>query len=289
MTHYYIENVTIGSDPELFIVNTKTNTVVSSIGIIPGKKKQAFLPEDFQKGFGLQTDNILAEFNIPPVELIPGASKVFLSHIVTMKEYIRNFVKQINFDYDILCTASELVPEDQLQSDEAKQFGCEPDYNVYTLSQNEAPKGNLTNLRTTGTHIHVGYTNNNLYTSLGLLKVLDLFLGVPSILIDKDDRRRSLYGKAGCFRLTDYGVEYRVLSGYFIKDKIVIDWVFKQIVEAVNYYNTCMDIYLNESDRPNSFSIEKYLPSEESIFNSINNGNIISAKRIIKKYQIALI
>ena len=54
-------------------------------------------------------------------------------------------------------------------------------------------------------HIHIGYDNNNIDASLRLVKYLDLYLGVPSVLKDKDKRRRSLYGKAGCFRLTSYG------------------------------------------------------------------------------------
>lgn len=117
---------------------------------------------------------------------------------------------------------------------------------------------------------------------------MDLYLGVPSVLIDPDTRRRSLYGKAGCFRLTDYGVEYRVLSGYFIKDEITTTWVLHQTAAAIAYYNKCLLEYSgNFNTKP--FAIENYLPSEETVLNSINNGNVASAKRIVKKYQIALI
>ena len=41
---------TIGSDPELFIVNQKTNKVVSAIDKIPGHKEEPYregLPEGF--------------------------------------------------------------------------------------------------------------------------------------------------------------------------------------------------------------------------------------------------
>ena len=63
-----ISNVMLGSDPELFIINTKTNKVVSSIGIIPGEKGNAYRSSDMPEGYGLQIDNILAEFNIPPAK-----------------------------------------------------------------------------------------------------------------------------------------------------------------------------------------------------------------------------
>ena len=61
-----LKNIKVGSDPELFIVNTKTNKVVSSIGLIPGVKGEAYRSPEMPEGYGLQIDNILAEFNIPP-------------------------------------------------------------------------------------------------------------------------------------------------------------------------------------------------------------------------------
>ena len=60
-----IKNVTIGADPELFIINTKTNQVVSAIGLIPGEKGKPYR-KGMPKGFGVELDCILGEFNIPP-------------------------------------------------------------------------------------------------------------------------------------------------------------------------------------------------------------------------------
>ena len=66
-------------------------------------------------------------------------------------------------------------------------------------------KLNKTKLRSAGCHLHVGYLNNNIETSLKMLRYVDAIVGLPSILFDTDGERRKLYGKAGCFRLTDYG------------------------------------------------------------------------------------
>ena len=63
-----LNNITIGADPELFLINTETGKVVSSIGIIPGEKGNPYRSKDMPKGFGLEIDNILAEFNIPPAK-----------------------------------------------------------------------------------------------------------------------------------------------------------------------------------------------------------------------------
>lgn len=141
-----LENITIGADPELFLINSKTGEVVSSIGIIPGEKGNAYRSKDMPEGYGLEIDNILAEFNIPPVRNKEG----FIDAITYMKNYIKKYIKAKNPDLDILCKASMMVNEDQLQSPEAKLFGCSVDYNAYTEKPNPKPQGERTNLRSAG-------------------------------------------------------------------------------------------------------------------------------------------
>lgn len=264
-----INNYLVGADPELFLCNSKTNKIISSIGLIPGVKGKAYRPTGYSAGYGIQIDNILAEFNIPPTNNIED----FTNSILNMKHYIRNFVKQVNEDYDIVCQGSAFVDEDQLTSPEAKEFGCSPDYNAWTQDINPKPKGETTNLRTTGCHFHIGYDNPNVETSLEIVKTFDLFLGVPSILIDPDDRRRELYGKAGCFRLTSYGVEYRTLSGYFISSIPIIQYCFKQIQKALEFINQ-------------GYSVEE---DKVSILEAINNNNKQVAQELVNKYNIEII
>lgn len=141
-----LENITIGADPELFIINEKTGKVVSSIGLIPGTKSNPYVADDMPNGFAMETDNIVAEFNIPPVQNM----NEFVNCIEYMKKYIDSFVKDKNPDLGILCAASMEVDDDQLQSDEAKMFGCDIDYNAYTEEPNPKPKGNKTNIRSCG-------------------------------------------------------------------------------------------------------------------------------------------
>lgn len=141
-----LNNIMLGSDPELFIVNNKTGKVVSSIGIIPGKKGEAYRSPDMPKGYGLQIDNILAEFNIPPT----NKKSEWIDSMNYMKNYIRDYVKKINPDYDIMNVSSSYVDDNQLQSEEAKEFGCMPDYNAYTEEENPKPEGERGNLRSTG-------------------------------------------------------------------------------------------------------------------------------------------
>lgn len=260
-----ITNVKVGSDPELFIINTKTNKVVSSIGIIPGVKGKAYRSPDMPEGYGLQIDNILAEFNIPPT----NKKEEFIKSIQYMKDYIRNYVKNINPDFDILCTSSMYVDDDQLQSKEAKEFGCSPDYNAYTQEENPKPCGENTNLRSAGMHIHISYNKPNTKTSLLLIKYLDMYLGIPSIVKDSDSKRRSLYGKAGALRLCKYGVEYRTLSSKMMEDENYLSFVWNGIQKAISAYNNAVKLI--------PFNI---------VTDTINNSDVTTAKYLIEKYKL---
>lgn len=263
-----IRKFTIGADPELFIINEKTGKVVSSIGLIPGEKGNPYVADDMPAGFGLETDNILAEFNIPPVT----SCESFINALNYMKDYIRNYVKKVNPDYGIKCSAYEIVDEDQLQSDEAKLFGCDPDYNCYTESQNPKPDGAVTNGRSAGFHCHIGYDNPNVETSVRLVRYFDTYVGLPSLLYDNDTRRRSLYGKAGAFRLQPWGVECRMLSAAMYANEKLMKLVWNGIMQAINAYNR-----------------GGMLPDSTLIRKAIDNSDIDLAKKLIERYHINIV
>lgn len=260
-----LNDVTIGADPELFIYNTSTGKVVSSIGLIPGEKGEPWVKEGWDKGFGLEIDNILAEYNIPAVRTLEDWLRVHNF----MKEEIRKFIKEKNPDLDIRHRASYVVDDDQLDNPIAKLFGCSADYNVYTQGKNPKPAGENTNLRSSGFHIHCGYKKPNVETSLTLIKYMDMYLGIPSVLIDPDTRRRELYGKAGCFRLTRYGFEYRTLSGYFLKDDNLLTFMWEGVQRALAAY--CTGAPLIE---------------ETQVIDAINNNNQELARTLCEAYNL---
>ena len=265
-----IENVTIGSDPEVFIYQRGREEFISSIGLIPGTKGNAVPMGNLGRGFGLQIDNVLAEYNIPPVT----SKEQFIKNIEKGRDYIDSFLKE-NYgkEYGIVCAASAYFQNSELKSKEALEFGCSSDINAWTEETNPKPEGDKTNLRTTGCHIHIGYDNPKTYISIELVKALDLFLGVPSVILDKDTERRQLYGKAGSFRLTPYGVEYRVLSGYFIDNAALIGWMYDQTMEAIKF--------VNEEKTVDNFN--------NAIVSCINNSNYKLAQEICAKNNLKLI
>lgn len=260
-----IKNVTIGADPELFIINTKTNNVVSAIGIIPGKKGKPYT-KGMPRGFGVELDCILGEFNIPPSTSVME----FVDSIKYMKSWIRNWIKNYDENLDICCKASMLVPEDQLIDPRASEIGCMPDFNAYTECENQKPLQYPDNHRVAGSHIHIGYDNPDVETSIKLIKFFDLCCGVPSILHDRDTFRRTLYGKAGSFRLPKYGAEARCLSSYMLNDDY-LPMIYKQTILAVDMVN---DNYP--------------LPEGDLVQKCINTSNKVLAEHLIKLYGICV-
>ena len=142
-----------------------------------------------------------------------------------------------------------------------------PDYNVYTEKKNKKPNAKDQNLRSAGFHIHVGYDHPTVPASLRMVKLLDIFLGIPSVIIDPDKKRRELYGKAGSFRLTKYGFEYRALSSYMMSKDSILNLVWDLLIHAVNYIGS-----------PNAFD-------KNQIQHIINESDVEEAKKFLNNFE----
>lgn len=223
-----IDKITLGADPELFLINDAG--FVSAEGKFGGTKEA---PKALnRKGFSIQEDNVSVEFNIPPVDNLQD----FQDNIQYMVDYIKVGANQ--FDCRISTDASAIFEDRFLNTKQAQTFGCDPDFNAYTLEENPSIEVTNPNMRTCGGHIHIGYDKPNELVSAMLIKALDITLGLPSILKDPDNRRRSMYGKAGAYRIQPFGVEYRTLSNFWIFDKELVKWVYNGVVTAIDLVNS---------------------------------------------------
>jgi len=257
----YIQNHKLGSDPEVFIFDKEKNEIISAIGIIPGFKINPFPLTD--KGHFIQTDNIMTEFCVPETN--------------NAKEFYRDFQvclvegsKYLNEHQEFLIKPSAHINMKYLADPKAREFGCDPDYNAWTSKINQSPKSN-TNLRTCGGHIHVGYDNPDNVVSQFLIKAMDLFLGVPSILLDRDIERRKMYGKAGAHRMKSYGTEYRVLSNFWLADENLVNWAFKSTQKAIDAINR--DIMVSDTE-------------QTDIQMCINQSDVDLARKLCDKYNL---
>lgn len=221
-------HITVGADPELFV--TKNGKFRSAHGLIPGTKQEPFkVPHG-----AVQVDGMALEFNIDPVDNADD----FVRNIKSVMSSLKDMVP--GYEFAIVPSCRFHGAHFKAQPDEAKELGCTPDYDAYTLTETPKPDG-TTNMRTASGHVHVGFvqvddpsTMEHMIRCATLVKQLDAYLGVPSILYDDDVNRRSMYGKAGCFRPKPYGVEYRTLSNAWLLSEERMRFVFNQIVTAVD-------------------------------------------------------
>jgi len=222
------DNVKVGADPELFLID-ETGKYISSVGLVGGTKEVP-LPID-NEGNCLQEDNVSVEFNIKPA----SNKQEFLGSINKVLDVLEERMREKKLYLSII-PATEFA-WDQLQSMQAQTFGCEPDFNAWNGEVNPKPFCENMQLRSAGGHIHVGYDNPNQMNKMNLIRAMDVFLGVPSIKFDQDEQRRKLYGKPGAFRPKKYGAEYRTLSNFWIKTKEMQEWAYEQTMRAVSFLN----------------------------------------------------
>lgn len=220
---------TIGCDPEFFI--SDATSLVSAVGKVDGTKdKPLWLPT----GSGLQYDNVALEFCSPVCMDVTG----FVTTLRSTFQHIRSLIP-----FKINCLPSAYFPEEELQTDEAKEFGCEPDYNVWERKVNDPPDLIHPTFRTCGGHVHVGAEGGSPYEFLlelpgkeQTIKAMDLLLGLTSLCLDNSEeaiKRRTLYGKAGSFRPKSYGVEYRTLSNFWLKSPVLVNLVYSLTRDAL--------------------------------------------------------
>lgn len=252
---------TIGADPEFF-AQDKEGKLRSIIGLLHGSKDNPVAIDD-HADFKMLEDNVAAEYNIPPAE----DKNVFIQNIKYPQQAIAAILKTKNFEISTKASAS--FPSEELQDKMAWIFGCEPDFNAWEMCENPKPLCPDINFRSCGGHVHVGYDHKeNIEDITNRVKAMDAWLGVWSVIVDPDNDRRQLYGKAGAFRPKDYGFEYRVLSNFWIFKDELISEVFDRTKAALD---ESRDFLFKEKDR---------------IINIINTGNKADARAFGKTYGI---
>lgn len=262
-----MQKIRLGCDPEIFLAN-RDGKLIASCGKIGGSKAHPQPLPDLGDGFAIQEDNVAIEFNIPP----SSDRREFTHNIMRAVKYIGDNVHQhldLRLELDLSAASYD---DDQLEAPAAKEFGCDPDYNAWTGRKNPRPKADDPNLRSCGGHVHVGY-NKKLIAPEYLIRVMDLFLGVPSVLMDKGELRKKLYGKAGAFREKDYGVEYRTMSNFWIKDPKLTDWVWNSTERAVAAADA-------------EFPVGKY---RAKILDAIDNNNKEAALQLVQECKLEVL
>jgi len=236
-----IKNLTFGSDPEYFVRNETTGMIVSSIPIIEGTKEA---PESMGDGYSILKDNILVEGNIPPANDKAG----FIANMSELRYRLDTYIKAKYPALGLYHSDCEDVSDMFLSHPDALQFGCSPYLNAWDEESHRAKDMSDVSFRTAGFHIHIGYdtTNDCPWSKETLNKMItrafDLFVIIPSCLVNVDRRRFENYGGLGQYRQTSYGLECRSLGAFFAAEKY-IPWAFDQTLKAIEFVSDEKNLY----------------------------------------------
>jgi hypothetical protein len=216
-----------GSDPEVFIA--KDGKIVNATKVLPNKENKIC-----RGSTSVYYDNVLAELQVSPAE--------------TASEAIHNFRKAFQLlqntvsDHEIVIESAHWFVDSELDNEESRVVGCNSEFCAYTLEQRNPPQDVIktTGFRTAGGHIHLG--KNDLFQDskdiLSTIRMLDLFVGIPSVLIDHDTTqkyRRKIYGHAGSHRIPDHGVEYRCLGNFWIKSPQLVELIYDLTCYTISF------------------------------------------------------
>lgn len=277
MSYKYSDiGVQFGGDPEFFIgrkTGNKTYEVKSADLFLPPKTKKLLAGRNSKVFF----DGVQAEIN--PYQ--NGCNEAFIGNIQSCMMSVWNEVYKSGMfkkPSDILLLPYATVPitKDTLKGrdKECMRFGCAPDYNVYDNEKRiKYPSGKNHMLRYSGGHIHYGFESasySKFFSDAGNMSdavvTLDILLGLPCVGFshDKGERlRRKLYGRAGSHRIQAHGLEYRVLSSFWMASPILASLItkmgrnalsvvysrqFKNLMDRVGNINEVRNI-INDVDR----------------------------------------
>jgi hypothetical protein len=212
--------ITIGADPEFFVRKKDTKEIVSFSGVFGHNKNNPLRKRmkggrDYHQDFLFSEDNVAVEFAIPPA-----------NNVGEFVQYISDGLGEVDkileaFGLERAEGNVHFFSDSELKKGRAWEFGCEPDFDVYSLKMKVPPpleylkKKKLQNMRTTGGHIHLGVRNRATDRVL-LGRIADYKFGRWSLKFEEPLPRRILYGRAGSIRMTSYGIEYRPLGNFWV-------------------------------------------------------------------------
>lgn len=233
-----LAKLTLGADPELFVSNEK-GVIVPAHDMIPGTKEKPFPVA----GGAVQVDGVAVEYNVDP-------STSVIDFVNKNGIVLRQLEKMLPKGHSLVAIPDHTFPAEVWGRvpEEAKRLGCDPDRNAWEGKVNvvpEPPEG----YRTAAGHVHIGWTEDmdpndpeHLEACEMFAKQLDVSIGFISLLFEAKNNRRSLYGRAGDFRAKPYGMEYRTLSNFWVKDRFLARMVMEEVIYAFRSLERCGEI-----------------------------------------------
>jgi hypothetical protein len=195
------EHLALGSDPEFFFY--KEGKVLPSSFVVPD-------------GSGVVIrDGFQGELNPQQSSCRQSAGNSLSYAIFEAFGLAENANASLSFKMGSFISDKEWkdAPKDM------KVFGCSPTRNIYE-PEFKRVSGLRERFRAAGGHIHMSLSKVQQQNIETIVKLMDIVAGNTCVLVDRDPdnaRRRKNYGRAGEHRVKSYGVEYRVLSNFWLR------------------------------------------------------------------------
>lgn len=222
-----------GSDPEFMLKNG--DRYVSAIEVVLGDIANRITV----RGHQFYWDNVLAECAINF-----GRHKTEV--IDNFRDCLGIYAEMVH-PHVLVAQASQEYPPEALQDERSQIVGCKPDTCAYMMEVATPPRDKMCGkpLRSCGGHIHLGQEEGILdgdgCEPVIIVHLLDLFLSIPAMFIEKDPTsaaRRSLYGQAGRYRPKPYGIEYRSLGNFWLASPKLVELVYDICDFTISFVET---------------------------------------------------
>lgn len=259
---------TWGTDPEAFF--SKGGQIIGSEKLIPEK--------------GIVVDRYAGKIVRDGVqfELNPTAGSVETvgANIAKMYHKLTNILSNnpgVSVDFNGVVEVSR--KELQSLTPRSRVLGCMPSYNVYgefpiTVDPVKYRK------RSSGGHIHVALYGAEHESRRRAVPLFDIMVGLFSVLVDRDPgaaERRKNYGRAGEFRLPNYGLEYRTTSNFWLRDYVLMTFVF-------GMSNLALAVSLDKlANSGNAYTELGTILDIDKVRDAIDTNSYPKAVRIVKK------
>ena len=243
-----IPRTAFGMDPELFMTHPDIG-IVGSEEVLAEHDGNYHAYTDYNNEARFVQDGVQLEFHTEHADTCRARlSNAIGQSLRTLRNDARRNGASIDF------TTTMKVSKDTLMrlSPESRELGCLPSRNAYGEVSPVPTDGMKYRWRSAGGHIHLdlrtsttnrgraeGYRNREDIESL--VRLLDLFVGIPSVLLARGKgelKRREAYGRAGEYRVKRYGIEYRTLSNFWLQSPYVFSLIFGQADTAVRVWQS---------------------------------------------------
>lgn len=270
--------VTRGHDPEIWVQRAADHQIISAIKVL---KQDKHNPIDLKDGIKIYADGCGLEFSHPPYQTKEEMLALFKTVYTRIQEYIGP-------DYRLLAQASHVFPDEQLIVEHGIDpwiVGCEGSIDAY-LASIEQNLPYVDGLRTGSCHCHLGNADwqgkhdgklISFKSRHQVVMLLDIFLGLSSIVFDKDDTslaRRKYYGRSSNCRANPWGLEYRVLGNYCMRSPALMELVYDLISHTLTHV------------RANQEQDVLNLVDFEAVRAAINTCDVNSAAAILDKVSL---